>query len=271
MEPLTALGAVAAWTSGLRLMTIVVNSDLRHPALLHKAAITVDFASDGRLDLGLGAGWMAQEYAALGVPFDPAAERVARLAETVQVLKRLFAGERVVFHGRHHQIDGLEGLPLPVQRPHPPLLLGGGGRPIIELAGREADIVGIAPTFSHDRPTGKRLAALGAEGVDRKLGWLHEAAKQVGRPHESIELQLNPVVISIGSAQPTTEGWIRDLEATILADADLEANSPYVLAGSPERCAERLLEMRERWGFSYIRLPGDIDAAASLVHRLAGQ
>src|SRR5215204_2409226 len=104
MEPFTALAAAAGASSRMRLMTLVVNSDIRHPAQLHKAAATVDRASEGRLELGLGAGWLEHEYEALGIPFADAAERVSRLAETLQVLKRLFAGERVVFRGKHHAL-----------------------------------------------------------------------------------------------------------------------------------------------------------------------
>jgi probable F420-dependent oxidoreductase len=271
MEPLTALAAAAALTSRLRLMTLVVNADQRHPALLHKSAATVDRASEGRLELGLGAGWLADEYEALGIPFDPPAERVARLAETVTIVKRLFAGERVVFRGRHHVIDGLDGAPAPVQRPHPPILLAGGGRSILELAGAQADIAGIAPVIRADRPADVRLDELRAERVERRLGWLRDAAAATGRDADAVELQLNPVVAVLDGQPPRTEGWIRDLEGDILASPELATTSPYVLAGSVEAWCDRLLEIRARFGFSCIRLPGDPEATRPIVERLAGQ
>jgi probable F420-dependent oxidoreductase len=271
MEPFTALAAAAGASSRLRLMTLVVNSDIRHPAQLHKAAATVDRASEGRLELGLGAGWLAHEYAALGIPFADATERVSRLAETIQVLKRLFAGERVVFRGTHHALDGLEGAPAPVQRPHPPFLLAGGSRSIIGLAGREADIAGIAPVFRADGRAEDRLDQLRPEAVERKLSWLRDAAAAVGRDPGTIELQLNPVTGVLGTLAPRTEGWMRDLEGAILADQDLVRTSPYVLAGSAEQWTDHLLEIRDRFGFSCIRLPGDPEAMGPIVKRLAGQ
>lgn len=271
MEPLTALAAAAGLTSRLRLMTLVVNSDLRHPALLHKSAATVDRASEGRLELGLGAGWLADEYDALGIPFDPPADRVARLAETVEVLKRLFAGERVVFRGQHHVIDGLDGAPPPVQRPHPPILLAGGGRSILELAGTHADIAGIAPVLRADRPPDVRLDELRAERVEQKLGWLRDAAARTGREADSVELQLNPVVAVLDNQPARTEGWIRDLEEVILASPELVTTSPYVLAGSADAWCDRLLEIRARFGFSCIRLPGDPEVTRRIVDRLTGQ
>ena len=271
MEPFTALAAAAGASSRLRLMTLVINSDIRHPAQLHKAAATVDRASEGRLDLGLGAGWLEHEYEALGIPFADAAERVSRLAESLQVLKRLFAGERVVFRGKHHALNGLEGAPPPVQHPHPPFLLAGGARSIIELAGREADIAGIAPLFRVAGGPEDRLDQLRPQAVERKLAWLRDAAAAAGRDPDAIELQLNPVSGVLGALPPRTEGWIRDLESAILADQDIVRASPYVLAGTVERWAERLIEIRDRFGFSCIRLPGDPEAMAPIVRRLAGQ
>ena len=271
MEPLAALGAAAALTSRLRLMTLVVNSDLRHPALLHKSALTVDRASEGRLELGLGAGWLADEYRALGVPFDPPAERVARFAETVQILKRLFAGERVVFRGQHHVIDGLDGAPMPVQRPHPPILLAGGSRSIVELAGSQADIAGVAPVIRADGRNDVRLEELRPDRVERKLGWLREAARTAGRQADVVELQLNPIATLLEKQPPLTESWMRDLEGDILSDPLLAMNSPYVLVGSVDQWCDRLIEIRERFGFSCIRLPGDAAATRPIVERLAGQ
>jgi probable F420-dependent oxidoreductase len=271
MEPFTALAAAAQLTSRLRLMTLVVNSDVRHPAQLHKAAATVDRASDGRLELGLGAGWLAHEYEALGIPFADGKERVSRLAETVQVLKRLFAGEQVVFHGRHHAIDGLDGAPPPVQRPHPPILLAGGARSMVELAGREADIAGIAPVFRSAGRLEDRLDELRPQRVKRKIGWLRDAATTIGREPDVIELQLNPITGALGSLPPRTEGWVRDIEPAILADRDLVRTSPYVFVGSAEQWIDRLIEIRDRFGFSCIRLPADPEAMAPIVKRLAGQ
>jgi probable F420-dependent oxidoreductase len=269
MDPLTALAAAAAMTQRLRLMTVVLNSDIRHPALIYAAAATLGRVSEGRLDLGLGAGWKASEYAALGIPFGGPAERVERLAESVQVIKALFVGESVTFRGTYHQIDDLP-VAGPGQRP-PPILIAGGGRQILELAGREADLAGIAPVFREGRSAAERIAELQAASAERKIGWLRDAAVAARRDPEAIQLQLNIALAQPDGAELYAEGWLRDVAADAMADSMLRTASPYVLVGDVEACADRLEAVRERFGFSRIRLPGDPDPWASLVARLAGR
>jgi probable F420-dependent oxidoreductase len=139
------LAAIANATSRLRIGTFVLNNDLRHPALLAHELATLDRLSGGRLEIGLGAGWNAEEYHQAGIPFEAHRIRLERLAEALLVLKGLFAPGPCNFQGRHYQITELEGRPVPVQRPHPPFLVGGGGRRMLELAARQAQIVGLAP------------------------------------------------------------------------------------------------------------------------------
>src|SRR4051812_38856380 len=124
MEPLVAMTAAAEATSTLRVLPLVLGNDYRHPVLLHKALATLDVLSGGRVEIGLGAGWMDSDYAAANIPFDPPGVRVDRLAEWVQVITGLFGREPLFFCGKHYQISDLEGLPKPVQVPHPPLLIG---------------------------------------------------------------------------------------------------------------------------------------------------
>ncbi|HVM63343.1 MAG TPA: LLM class flavin-dependent oxidoreductase, partial [Acidimicrobiales bacterium] len=143
LEPMVALTAAAMCTTTLRVQTAVLGNDYRHPVLTHRMAATLDVLSEGRLDLGVGAGWMASDYEAAGLPFDPPGARITRLEETIAILKGLFAGEPFSFAGHSYQVASLVGVPKAVQTPHPPLLIGGGGRRVLRLAGREADIVGI--------------------------------------------------------------------------------------------------------------------------------
>src|ERR1700730_16437379 len=135
VEPMVALTAAAMATSRLRLQTGVLGNDYRHPVLVHRMAATLDVVSEGRFTLGLGAGWLRSDYEVAGIPLDPAGIRVTRLEEAVHVLRPLFGPAAVHHDGRHYRINGLTNVPAPVQRPHPPLLLGGGSPRVLRLAG----------------------------------------------------------------------------------------------------------------------------------------
>jgi probable F420-dependent oxidoreductase len=141
--PIAALMAAAAATSTLRIGSLVFDNDYRHPVVLAKEAATLDLLSDGRLDFGLGAGWLKSDYEKAGIPLDSAGMRIERMEEGLKVIKGLWAGGTFSFSGKHYNVSELEGTPRPVQKPHPPILLGGGGRRMLTLAGREADIVNI--------------------------------------------------------------------------------------------------------------------------------
>src|SRR5256885_1042012 len=149
MEPTAAMLAAAEATERLRVLSLVLGNDYRHPVLLHKTMATIDLLSDGRLELGLGAGWMRSDYDAAGLPYDPPAVRLDRLRESLHLLKGLFGPDPLTFHGTHYRITSLDGLPKPVQRPHPPLLVGGGGKRVLGLAAREADIVSVHCNLRH--------------------------------------------------------------------------------------------------------------------------
>src|SRR6202165_3252471 len=143
LATIAALMAAADATTRLRAGSLVFDNAYRHPAVLAKEAATLDLLSDGRFDLGLGAGWMASDYQQAGMPYDSAGTRIERLEEGLQIVKGLLGGGTFSFTGKHYQIKDLEGSPLPVQKPHPPILLGGGGRRMLRLAAREADIVNV--------------------------------------------------------------------------------------------------------------------------------
>src|SRR5438067_3514050 len=151
--PIAALMAAADATSTLRVGTFVFDNDFRHPVVLAKEVATLDLLSGGRFELGLGAGWKLPEYEWAGIPFDPPGVRIDRLVEAVRVLKGLFADGPLTFAGRHYTVTGLDGLPKPLQRPHPPLLIGGGSRRVLSLAAREADIISFVPRALPDGTT----------------------------------------------------------------------------------------------------------------------
>src|SRR3954453_9789108 len=145
LSPVVAMSTIVAATSTLRVSAFVMNNDLRHPAVVAQDLASIDVLSGGRLDIAIGAGWNRPECDAIGIPFDSTPVRQARLGEAVTVLKGLFSGAPFSFAGEHYTITDYTAYPIPVQRPHPPFFIGGGGRRTLTLAGREADIVGLAP------------------------------------------------------------------------------------------------------------------------------
>ncbi|TMC50927.1 MAG: TIGR03621 family F420-dependent LLM class oxidoreductase [Chloroflexi bacterium] len=271
LEPITAMTAAVAVTRRLRVVSLVACNDYRHPVMTHRMAAFIDVLSEGRLELGLGAGWMRSDYDAAGIGYDTAAVRIARLGEAVSVIKRLFGDAPVDHHGEHYRISGLNGLPKPVQRPHPPLLIGGGGRRILSLAAREADIVGINANMRAGAVTSEAAADLGPDSIAEKVLWVREAALAAGRQPDSYELQISCFVTNVTK---TTEAARQALEGVAgyfgMSGADEVATSPGVLVGTVEQCVETLQERRERYGFSYFDLRADPETTAPIVARLSG-
>jgi len=267
--PVPTLAVVAAATSRIRIGTFVLNTGLRHPAVLAQELATLDRLSDGRLEIGLGSGWNAQEHEQAGLPFGDHRARVDRLSETIRVLKGLFVPGPFSFRGRHYQITGLEGRPAPVQCPHPPLLIGGGGRRMLHLAAREAQIVGLAPRipapFRHDP------RSCFAEATAEKVAWVREAA---GARFADLELCTYPALAPIritadsrAAAQALAEQFAaRD---GIEPDADALLDSPHVFFGTVDHLVDKCLGLRERFGISYVMVGGEAEAFAPVVERLA--
>jgi len=270
LEPLTAMTIAAEATTRLRVLSLALANDYRHPVLAHKALATLDVFSGGRVELGIGAGWMASDYLAAGIPMDPPGRRIERLEESLTVLTGLFAPGPFSFTGQHYHVEALDGRPEPVQRPRPPLLVGGGGRRILSLAARRADIVGVHCRLGSGVQDTESVADLAADRVAEKVRWVHEAATAAGRPTEDLELQF-----SVYHCQVTRPGRApapdrSSFAALIEAAPEVLADSPAVLVGDVARCVDLLQERRERYGLSYLNLGGDIDAVAPVVARLSG-
>ena len=269
--PLPALAAVAEATSRLRLGTFVLNSDLHHPALLAHELATLDRLSGGRLEIGLGAGWNAEEYQRAGIPFPSHRIRLERLAEAIQVLKGLFAAGPFTFQGRHYRIAELEGRPKPVQRPHPPFLVGGGGRQALELAARQAQIVGLAPRIPAPYRHDPRSCV--PEATAEKVGWVRAAA---GERFADLELNTYPALAPVtitGAARTVARDLADRLRARdgVEVGADALLDSPHVFVGTIEQLVEKCVGLRERFGISYIMAAGEMEAFAPVVERLAGR
>jgi len=269
LSPIPALATIAAATEHLRIAAFVHNNDLRHPAVLAQDLASLDVLSGGRLDVAIGAGWRRVEYDAIGLPFDPAPVRQARLREAVTVLKGFFGEGPFSFDGEHYTIRELDGYPKPVQRPHPPFFIGGGGRATLALAGREADIVGLAPRVlggERSDPLSITLAA-----TAEKIEWVREAA---GNRFEDLVFNVYPssapIVITDdarGEAARVIEHLRGRRPVDLTEDEVLE--SPHVFIGSVNGLVEKLQMLRERLGISSFMV-GDIDELAPVVERLAG-
>lgn len=265
LAPVPALLAAALMTTRLRVGTMVLDNDFRHPALLAKEAATVDYLSGGRLELGLGAGWLRAEYERAGIAYDPAGTRIDRLEEALAVLNGLFAGEPLAFSGRHYRIDGLTLFPRPCQRPRPPILIGGGKRRVLTLAGREADIVGILTTSVASGVVEDFAEERLPAAVERKLSWVREGA---GARFEQLELSFIPTVILTDDRVAAAERLIAKRCWHGITPDDV-LGMPSMLIGTTAEIVEQLLERRARYGFSYYVVSDQaLDAFAPVVAEL---
>lgn len=265
LAPLPAIAVAAAATTQLRIGTFVLANDFRHPVLLAKEAATVDLLSSGRLELGLGAGWRREEFETAGLSFDPGPTRLARLEEAVAVLRGLWTGRPFSFSGEHYQVRTLEGRPLPSQAGGPPLFLGGGGPRLLALAGRCADIVGLAP---RSQPGGTLDAADVTPGAtDAKLAVVRNAA---GSRFDDLELNVLVLAARVGPGA-SRRHLADELASTWAVTPDAVLTSPHAVLGSPEEVVDDLLAKRERFGISYVTVPEPALAAfAPVVARLTG-
>jgi probable F420-dependent oxidoreductase len=264
MSPLAPLVSAASGTSTLRVGTCVLNNDFRHPVLLAREAAAIDLLSDGRFELGIGAGHMQSEYTEAGLPFDPAPVRFDRLGESVQILKSLLAGEATSFAGRFYQVKQHTIFPLPVQKPRPPIMIGGNGKKLLALAAREADIVGLTGLAFPKGATETDISGCKPERVDERIAWVRE---QAGARFDQIELNalVQRVIVTDDrqqAAEELTARWAALTPEEIL-------QTPYLLIGTVDQMVEALQERRERWGFSYCVVhEWSLDALAPVIARL---
>lgn len=267
LAPMVALMAAAAATRTLRVGTLVLDNDYRHPVLLAKEAATLDLLSGGRFELGIGAGWARDEYERAGMAFDPPGIRVDRLEEAVRVLKGLFAGSVLTLAGHHYSVTELQSFPMPAQRPHPPILIGAGSRRMLSIAGREADIVGILPRALPDGTISDDLQERSPAAIAQKLGWVRQAA---GDRFGQVELSAMVSVVVADNHRKAAEqlaverGWGSEAAGAIL-------EMPSILVGSVDRIADDLQARRDRFHLSYYVVSDeDMEAFASVVDCLTG-
>jgi probable F420-dependent oxidoreductase len=257
-----ALVLAAEATKQLRVGSFVYDNDFRHPALLAQEAATVDMLTDGRFDLGIGAGWLRSEYDAAGLPFASGASRVERLAEALVIIKGLMTEAPLTHEGRHYQLTGLTGSFKPVQRPHPPIVIGGGGPTLLRLAAREADIVSIMPRSRADG-SGLDDGDATAEAFERKLALVREAAGE-----RFPRLELNTLVQAVVITEQPEEAVDRMRADWTMTPAQLR-ESPLLLIGSVAEIAAQLETRRERFGLSYLTVfERDMASLAPVIQEL---
>jgi probable F420-dependent oxidoreductase len=261
LAPLPALAMAAEHTS-LRVGTLVLANDFRHPAVLAKEAATVDLLTDGRLELGLGTGWSDDDYAASGIEKSPPGVQVDRFEEAVRVLTGLWSQDPLDFAGEHYQID-LDGLPKPGPG-RPTLLIGGGARRMLGVAGHHADIVGISAGEITRRSELRDKVARAGEMMDQKMAWVEAGAQD---RFTDLEVNILTFGIEVGDrgrgAERLAERWDTEPEAIL--------SSPHFLVGNPDDIAADLLARRERWGINYPVIQDRFLAdMAPVVEALAG-
>ena len=265
VAPIAAMAMAAAATTGLRVGCRVFNVDLHQPVVLAKELATLDLLTEGRVEVGLGAGWVAAEYEGLGVAMDPPGVRIARLGEVVELMKAHWSGEEVSVDGTYVQAHGFAGLPLPVQHPHPPIFIGGGRQKILNLAGQLADIVSINFDNSAGRLGSASVASSGADQTAQKVEWVREGA---GKRFDDVELEIGAYFVAVHDDPGPA---ITAMAGRFGASEEEFASHPHALLGTVESVCATLQERRERFGFSYVTVPQrNLDEFAPVVARLAG-
>jgi probable F420-dependent oxidoreductase len=263
--PLVALTAAAEATSTLRVGSLVFGNDYRHPVVLAKEIATLDLFSEGRVEFGLGAGWMTTDYEQSGIAADAAGIRISRMAESLAVMKSLWSTGEATYQGEHYQVKGALGAPTPVQRPHPPIIIGGGGQRVLGIAAREADIVGVNPSLAAGYIGPEVLETTTAEYYRQRIEWIKQAA---GKRFGELELQCLTFLVQI---VPDRDEAVARLAGALSVSPEQITESPIAMIGSTDQIIETLRERREQFGFSYIVVhEAELDTFAPVVAALTG-
>jgi probable F420-dependent oxidoreductase len=261
-----AMAVAAEATSTIRIGCRVLCVDYRNPVMLAKELATLDFFSGGRLDIGLGAGWLAGEYAAMGIGFDRAGVRLDRLEDTIALLRASFADGELDMDTPHVHAVGFEAVPKPVQRPMPPLMIGGGARRVLGIAGREADIVSL----NFDNSSGKigpaGVGSSTAEITAEKIGWIKAGA---GERFADLEIEIGAYFTIVTDQRDAT---LEKMAPMLGLTPEQFGEHPHALVGSVDAICDQLEARREQYGISYVTFGSTaVDAVAPIVERLSGR
>lgn len=266
LAPVPALMAAAAATTSLRIGALVWDNDYRHPVVLAKELATLDVLSEGRLEIGIGAGWLATDYTSSGIAYDSSKIRVDRFEEGLTVIKGALSCEAFSFSGAHYAVADFVGSPRPVQSPRPPILIGAGGKRMLTIAATEAEIIGINGTLTAGVVGPEAIATMTAGAVDAKVATLRAVA---GSRLDDLELNVRAFIVRVTTDR---QAVMDQIAGFVQADPALVAESPFALIGTPAELVDDLLRRRERWGISYVIVGGDdVESFAPVVAELAGR
>lgn len=271
LAPISALASAAVATSTIRIGSLTFGNDFRNPVMLAREAASLDVLSGGRFEFGFGSGYFRMDYDWAGIPLDQPSARMDRFFEAVRLIKRAFSGGTVAFDGEHYRVHGLSLKPSPVQRPWPPLMIGGGGKRILQFAAREADIVGINARSTADG--GFDWASFSPEATAQQVRWVREAAGD-----RFAQLEIHSVASHVAITDDPEEAardilaQFRSFGADETFGIDDVLARPGVLIGSEDAIVEMIQQRREEYGFSYITVfPDVMEAFAPIVARLTGK
>lgn len=266
LAPVPALMAAADATRTLRIGGLVLDNDYKHPVVLAKELATMDVLSDGRLEIGIGAGWLRSDYDAAGIAYDRPGVRIDRLVEALAVIKGAMADGAFSFAGEHYTVTDYDGRPQPVQRPHPPILIGGGGPRMLRIAVEHADIVGINGSLHEGAVGPEAIASMTGPAVDEKIAVVRSIA---GDRLDDIELNIRAFFVSVTDDRP---GTVDGVARMIGVDPAMVADSPFAAIGTTSSITEDLLRRRDELGFSYVIVGAeDVEPFAPVVAALAGR
>ncbi|QXQ15586.1 LLM class F420-dependent oxidoreductase [Skermania piniformis] len=274
--PIAALGALAVATDRIRLGTSVLANGFRHPAVLAKDLATIDVLSRGRLEFGIGAGWIKDEFDSAGIAYDSPGVRIEKLGEALTILDVLLRGQECTFEGKHYQIRGLKGTPRPRQGPRPPIAVGGGGPKMLRLAAQHADIISVVPQTTRD---GKGL--LSGITIEKTLEKVQLIRAAAGDRFADIELNWTIMAVVVTDERERTvetalaaldKGMYPNLEVDVQLDVADVLASPYLAIGTFEEIADQIRSVRDRTGMSYVGVfPTQLDAFAPVIPLLRDQ
>jgi probable F420-dependent oxidoreductase len=265
--PIASLTAAADATTTLRVGALVFDNDYRHPGVLAKEMATLDVLSDGRMEFGIGSGWMKTDYEEYGIPYDSPGVRIDRMVEGLQIIKQMWTEGSATLHGTHYHYTNANGSPRPVQEPHPPILIGGGGKRMLTIAAQEADIIGFNTTLTAGYAGPEAAAEATADKFRQRVELVKQVATEAGRL-DSVEFQCWCGFCFVDQDRQQ----IADMMAPMFGLSPEDAlQVPIVMAGTTDEIVETLQQRREEFGFSYWCVPGDAyEKMAPVVAKLAG-
>lgn len=268
LAPVPALQAILDATTTLRASALVFDNDYKHPVVLAKELATMDVLSNGRVEIGLGAGWMISDYEQAGMQYDRPGVRIDRFLEGLHIIKSAMGDGPFSHTGEHYTITEYNGFPKPVQGPHPPVIIGGGGPRVLTIAAQQADIVGVNGSLHAGVVGPEAIASMTGEVITDKVALVADAAEAAGRL-DHIEMNIRAFFVSVTDDRA---GQVSGMAQMIGVEEQMIENSPFALIGSPDHLIETIQARREQYGFSYVIVgPDELEAFAPVVAALAGK